>query len=415
MTRIARNAAALGVPGLVTVAGSAPEALAGLPRPDAVFIGGGVTADGVVDACWDALAPGGRLVANAVTIEGEQALAGWRARARRYADPAQHRARGPARRLHRLAARPAGDAVGRCMQGRPPSGGLVTVHFVGAGPGAADLITVRAQRLLSQCPVCLYAGSLVPAEVLAHCPPGAPLIDTADLTLDEIIAAMAEADAAGRDVVRLCSGDPAVFSAIAEQARRLDRAGIAYDITPGVPAFAAAAAALRRELTVPGVGQTVVLTRIAQRATPMPPGEDLPSLGARRRDAGRCTWPCSASSRSWPTCCRTTGSDCPAAVVAYASQESEVTLRGTLGDIADQVRAAGVKRTAVIIVGKVLAAEGFRDSHLYSAARDRSGTAGLSAGSGRLPAGFPVRLLPAQQVGVHDPAVPRAQLAPGSG
>ena len=128
--------------------------------------------------------------------------------------------------------------------------------------------------------MCLYAGSLVPAEVLAHCPPDARLIDTADLTLDEIVAAMAEADAAGLDVVRLCSGDPAVFSAIAEQARRLDRAGIGYDITPGVPAFAAAAAALRRELTVPGVGQTVVLTRIAQRATPMPPGEDLASLGA---------------------------------------------------------------------------------------------------------------------------------------
>ena len=134
----------------------------------------------------------------------------------------------------------------------------MTVHFVGAGPGAADLITVRAQRLLSECSVCLYAGSLVPGEVLAHCPPGATLIDTAGLTLDEIIAAMTEADAEGRDVVRLCSGDPAVFSAIAEQARRLDRAGIGYDITPGVPAFAAAAAALRRELTVPGDRKSVV-------------------------------------------------------------------------------------------------------------------------------------------------------------
>ncbi len=247
----------------------------------------------------------------------------------------------------------------------------MTVHFVGAGPGAADLITVRAQRLLAQCSVCLYAGSLVPAGVLAHCPADARLIDTADLTLEEIIAAMTQADAAGRDVVRLCSGDPAVFSAIAEQARRLDRAGIAYDITPGVPAFAAAAATLRRELTVPGVGQTVVLTRIAQRATPMPPGEDLPSLGA----VGATLVLHLAIQRIEQVVTDLLphyGPRCPAAVVAYASQDGEVTLRGTLGDIAAQVLAAGVRRTAVIIVGKVLAAEGFRDSHLYSAARDRS-------------------------------------------
>jgi precorrin-4/cobalt-precorrin-4 C11-methyltransferase len=247
----------------------------------------------------------------------------------------------------------------------------MTVHFVGAGPGAADLITLRAQRLLSECSVCLYAGSLVPAEVLAHCPSDATLIDTADLTLEEIIAAMTEAHAKGQDVVRLCSGDPAVFSAIAEQARRLDRAGIRYDIIPGVPAFAAAAAALRRELTVPGVGQTVVLTRIAQRATPMPPGEDLPSLGR----CGATLVLHLAVQRIEQVVAELLphyGSDCPAAVVAYASQENEVLLRGTLGDIAGQVLAAGVKRTAVIIVGKVLAAEGFRDSYLYSAARDRS-------------------------------------------
>ena len=149
--------------------------------------------------------------------------------------------------------------------------------------------------------MCLYAGSLVPAEVLAHCPPGARLVDTADLTLAEITAAMVEADAAGLDVVRLCSGDPAVFSAIAEQARRLDRAGIGYDITPGVPAFAAAAASLRRELTVPGVGQTVVLTRIAQRATPMPPGEAWLAGSSPKARRWCCTWPSSGSSRSWPT------------------------------------------------------------------------------------------------------------------
>jgi precorrin-4/cobalt-precorrin-4 C11-methyltransferase len=247
----------------------------------------------------------------------------------------------------------------------------VTVHFVGAGPGAADLITVRAQRLLEECPVCLYAGSLVPAEVLAHCPPGATLTDTADLTLDEIVAAMVDADAQGLDVVRLCSGDPAVFSAVAEQARRLDQAGIAYDITPGVPAFAAAAAALRRELTVPEVGQTVILTRIAHRATSMPPGEDLASLGA----TGATLVLHLAVQRVERVVAELLphyGPGCPAAVVAYASQEREVILRGTLGDIAAQVITAAVRRTAVIIVGRVLAAGGFRDSHLYSAARDRS-------------------------------------------
>jgi precorrin-4/cobalt-precorrin-4 C11-methyltransferase len=247
----------------------------------------------------------------------------------------------------------------------------VTVHFVGAGPGAADLITVRAQRLLAECAVCLYAGSLIPAEVIAHCPPGATLIDTADLTLDEIIERMVAADAAGKDVVRLCSGDPAVFSAIAEQARRLDRAGIAYDITPGVPAFAAAAAALRRELTVPGVGQTVILSRIAHRATPMPPGEDLASLGA----TGATLVLHLAVQRIEQVTAELTphyGPDCPVAVVAYATQEREVVLRGTLADIAPQVQAANVRSTSIIIVGQVLAATGFRDSHLYSPTRNRT-------------------------------------------
>jgi precorrin-4/cobalt-precorrin-4 C11-methyltransferase len=270
-----------------------------------------------------------------------------------------------------------------------PQGELVTVHFVGAGPGAADLITVRAQRLLQQCSVCMYAGSLVPGEVLAHCPPKARLIDTANLTLEEIVAAMAEADAAGNDVVRLCSGDPAVFSAVAEQARRLDRAGIAYDITPGVPAFAAAAAALRRELTVPGVGQTVVLTRIAHQATPMPPGEDLASLGATRATLVLHL----AVQRIGQVVGELVphyGPGCPAAVVAYASQEREVVLRGTLGDIAGQTLAAGIKSTAVIIVGGVLAAEGFRDSHLYSAGRDRCPAGGAGPGEpSRLPAQDP--------------------------
>jgi precorrin-4/cobalt-precorrin-4 C11-methyltransferase len=169
----------------------------------------------------------------------------------------------------------------------------------------------------------------------------------------------------------LCSGDPAVFSAIAEQARRLDRAGVEYDITPGVPAFAAAAAVLRRELTVPGVGQTVVLSRIAQRASAMPPGEELAALGA----TGATLVLHLAVQRVDQVVAELAphyGTDCPAAVVAFASQPEEIVLRGTLADIAAQVHAAGVTRTAVIIVGRVLAAEGFRDSHLYSSARDRS-------------------------------------------
>jgi len=248
----------------------------------------------------------------------------------------------------------------------------VTVHFIGAGPGAADLITVRAQRILASCQVCLYAGSLVPAEVLAHCPPGARLVDTAGLDLDEIIAELVAADRAGHRVARLCSGDPSLFSAVAEQARRLEQAGVGYDITPGVPAFAAAAAALGRELTVPGVSQSVILTRTAERATAMPPGEELGSLAAsaatlvlhlavQRIDA--------VVAELVPGY----GADCPVAVVAYASRPDQQILRGTLADIGEQVRGAGIRRTAVIVVGRVLAAAGFPDSFLYSAARDRSG------------------------------------------
>src|SRR5262249_51834538 len=158
----------------------------------------------------------------------------------------------------------------------------MTVHFIGAGPGAADLITVRGQALLAASPVCFYAGSLVPAELLAHCPPGVRLIDTADLDLDAITEHLVAAHRAGLDVARLQSGDLSVFSALAEQLRRLDAAGVPYDLTPGVPAFAAAAAALGREFTVPAVAQTVILTRVAARATPMPPGEDLATLGASR-------------------------------------------------------------------------------------------------------------------------------------
>jgi precorrin-4/cobalt-precorrin-4 C11-methyltransferase len=247
----------------------------------------------------------------------------------------------------------------------------MTVHFIGAGPGAADLITVRGLRLLAAAPVCLYAGSLVPGELLDHCPPGATLVDTADLTLDEIVAAMVDANAAGHDVARLCSGDPAVFSAVAEQMRRLDGAGVPYDIVPGVPAFAAAAAALRRELTVPTVGQTVILTRAQARSTTMPPGEDLAALARSGATivlhlaVGRIRAVVDALIPGY-------GPDCPVAVVAYASRPDEVILRGTLAGIAETVEAAGVRRTAVIIVGPVLTATAFPDSYLYSAGRDRS-------------------------------------------
>ena len=246
----------------------------------------------------------------------------------------------------------------------------MTVHFIGAGPGAPDLLTLRAVRLIEQSPVCLYAGSLVTDEVLAHCPPGARLVDTADLTLDEIVAELLAAHAAGLDVARLCSGDPSVFSAVAEQVRRLDAAGVPYDITPGVPAFAAAAATLGHELTVPGVGQTVVLTRIAQQATPMPAGEDLATIGA----TGATLVLHLAVQRIDDVVAQLLphyGADCPVAVVAYASRPDEVVLRGTLADIAGRVRDKGIRRTAVIVVGRVLAAEGFCDSHLYSPARDR--------------------------------------------
>ncbi|WP_267242146.1 precorrin-4 C(11)-methyltransferase [Streptomyces sp. PR69] len=247
----------------------------------------------------------------------------------------------------------------------------MTVYFIGAGPGAADLITVRGARTLASCRVCLYAGSLVPRELLAECPPHARLVDTARLDLDRIAEEMIRAHEEGHDVARLHSGDPSVFSAVAEQMRRLDAAGVPYEVVPGVPAFAAAAAALKRELTVPTVGQTVILTRIAQQATPMPPGEDLATLG---RSGALLVLHLAAryADRVVEELLPHYGADCPAAVVAMASRPEELVLRGTLADIADQVKAAGVVRTAVIVVGRTLTASAFRDSHLYSPERDRS-------------------------------------------
>ncbi|MFB4279756.1 MULTISPECIES: precorrin-4 C(11)-methyltransferase [unclassified Nonomuraea] len=256
----------------------------------------------------------------------------------------------------------------------------MTVYFVGAGPGAPDLITLRGLRRLESSPVCLYAGSLVPRELLDACPAGARLVDTADLTLDEIVAELVAAHREGLDVTRLHSGDPSVFSAVAEQMRRLDTLGVPYEVVPGVPAFAAAAAALGRELTVPGVGQTVILTRTSARATPMPEGEDLTTLGASRATmvlhlaVQRIDAVVAELLPSY-------GTDCPVAVVARASRADEVILRGTLADIAARVHEAGIRRTAVIVVGRVLSASQFPDSHLYSVTRERAARERACGGS----------------------------------
>ncbi|MFG3231382.1 precorrin-4 C(11)-methyltransferase [Streptomyces antibioticus] len=246
----------------------------------------------------------------------------------------------------------------------------MTVYFIGAGPGAADLITVRGARTLAACRVCLYAGSLVPRELLAECPPDARMVDTAQLDLDQIVAELVRAHEEGHDVARLHSGDPSVFSAVAEQMRRLDAAGVPYEVVPGVPAFAAAAAALKRELTVPTVGQTVILTRVAQQATAMPDGEDLATLG---RSGALIVLHLAARyvDRVVAELLPHYGADCPAAVVAYASRPEELIIRGTLDEIAGKVKEAGVLRTAVIMVGRTLGAEQFRDSHLYSPERER--------------------------------------------
>jgi precorrin-4/cobalt-precorrin-4 C11-methyltransferase len=228
--------------------------------------------------------------------------------------------------------------------------------------------------------VCLYAGSLVPAEVLDHCPPGARLVDTAELTLDEIVAEFTAAHAAGHDVARLCSGDPSIFSAVAEQTRRLDVAGIPWDVTPGVPAFAAAAAALGRELTVPGVSQAVTLGRIAQRATPMPDGQSLRELAATRSTLV-LHLAVQAIDDVAAELVPHYGAASPAAVVAYASRPNEVIIRAALGELAAAVRTAGIRRTAVIVVGHALGEGGLGDgrpdpaaceSHLYSPARERA-------------------------------------------
>ena len=245
----------------------------------------------------------------------------------------------------------------------------MTVHFIGAGPGAADLLTLRAVRLLESSPVCVYAGTYVDAEILTHCPPDATLIDSQHLDLDQITDHLVNASGAGWDVARLCSGDPSIYSALAEQTRRLDAAGVPWDVTPGVPAYAAAAAILGRELTVPELTQTVILTRTYAESTPMPESESLSRL-AQTQATLVLHLAIRHVSRLASELTVHYGPDCPVAVVAHASQPNERVLRGTLTDIAGQVEAAGLRQAAVILVGHALAAEDFADSHLYGK-RDR--------------------------------------------
>jgi precorrin-4/cobalt-precorrin-4 C11-methyltransferase len=242
----------------------------------------------------------------------------------------------------------------------------MTVHFIGAGPGAADLVTVRGRDLIARCPVCLYAGSIVPRELLAHCPPGARIVDTAPLSLDEIEAEFVAAHDAGLDVARLHSGDLSIYSALAEQLRRLKKRGIAFSLTPGVPAFAAAAAALGCELTVPEVAQSVVLTRVSGRASRMPEGEKLATFAA----SGATLVIHLAIHAIDAIVSELTpfyGPDCPAAVIVQATSPAELILRGTLADIAAKVHATKIERTALILIGRALAPEDFRDSALYDA------------------------------------------------
>ena len=240
----------------------------------------------------------------------------------------------------------------------------MTVHFIGAGPGAPDLITVRGRDLIARCPVCLYAGSLVPAALLDYCPPDARIVDTAPLSLDDIADEFARAEAEGQDVARLHSGDLSVWSAMGEQLRRLDRLGIDYTVTPGVPSFAAAAAALRQELTLPGVTQSLVLTRTSGRASAMPEAERLASFAA--------TGATLAIHLSIHVLDQVTaeliphyGPACPVAIVYRASWPDQLVLRGTLSTIGSQIGETPIERTALILVGPVLASRDFAESALY--------------------------------------------------
>jgi len=241
----------------------------------------------------------------------------------------------------------------------------MTVHFIGAGPGAADLITIRGRDLIARCPVCLYAGSLVAEALLSHCPPGAEIVDTAPMTLDEIIARIEQATREGKDIARLHSGDLSIWSALGEQLRRLDQIGIAYTVTPGVPSFAAASAALARELTLPEIAQSVVLTRTPGRASSMPENETLEAFATTR-----ATLAVHLSIHVLGEVVRRLlpyyGPECPVAVVYRASWPDERVIRGTLSSIVAQMAEPAVERTALILVGEALGRDDFRESALYS-------------------------------------------------
>ncbi|RNL60868.1 precorrin-4 C(11)-methyltransferase [Nocardioides marmoriginsengisoli] len=247
----------------------------------------------------------------------------------------------------------------------------MTIHFVGGGPGAADLITLRAAELLRGADVVVYAGTYLDQDVLAHCRADVRLVDTQDLSLDQITAELVTAHLAGREVVRLCSGDPSLYSAVAEQTFRLDAAGVPWDVTPGVPAYAAAAAVLGRELTVPLLSQSVVLTRAQARSTVMPEAESLAAFAATGATLA-LHLAITRTRELADSLVADYGSDCPVAVVYRASQPEQVVLRGTLATIADQVEEAGLTQAAVILVGRVLDPEKVGESYLYAADRDRS-------------------------------------------
>lgn len=247
----------------------------------------------------------------------------------------------------------------------------MTVYFIGAGPGAADLITVRGAEILSRCTVCLYAGSLVPDELLGRLPDGAEIVNTARMPLTEILSRLARADAAGHDVARLHSGDLALYSALTEQQRGLRELGIAYELIPGVPAFAAAAAALDTELTVPGVGQSLMVTRVSTLSTEMPPGEDLGSL-ARSGVTLALHLAAHRTEQIVAELAPHYGADCPTATVAYASRPDQRIVRCRLDELPAELSATRITKTAVIFVGRVLDARthpAVTDSYLYSHAR----------------------------------------------
>ena len=253
----------------------------------------------------------------------------------------------------------------------------MTVHFIGAGPGAPDLLTLRGRDLISRSPVCLYAGSLVPKEVIAYAPSGACIVDSAEMNLDEIIAEISAAHENGFDVARIHSGDLSIWSTMAEQIRRLAPLGIPYDVTPGVPSFAGAAAALCQELTLPDVAQTLILTRTSTRSTAMPTGEDLATLG---KSGATMAIHLSITNLDIVTSQLSPlyGPDCPVVVVFRESWPDEMILRGTLAKIRDIVAKSGVDRNALILVGRSLSGPAFGESYLYSASRERDSSAAVA-------------------------------------